>query len=364
MEMKKHRISSTITTFLLSSLFGATQAQELAPDDAAIADDLGAWFRDAANTFDPESGIWADSSGKDNHAIPVGEVNVASPVTYVGPTLATISGGAFSAEDVASVHFANDFDDLLMSADLNGGVGLTDLTIFVVYNVNFLAANPNLTRVAGFGSIAATQANAGNHFNLAGDPSIRKDNGQLGSGTYLEILPIETTFIRTARMSTTAVDEWFNSDGTLKKAVNLAGSSYTTSSDDFFLGDLRCGLTSVPGFPATAQADFDIIQTLVYTAALTDEQIAGVNEWLANNIGSAAPGNELTITGIEVDTTEDSATITWKSEPGQSYAVDASADLINWGELDDGIESEGTETSFTEMDLEIATPRYYRVRKL
>lgn len=360
----RNQINSLLAPFLLSSLLGGANAQELAPDDASIVDSLGVWFRDAATTFDPETGIWADSSGNDNHAEPVGEVNVAGLVTFVGPTLGMISGGAFSAEEVSSVHFTNDVDDLLVAPDLNMDAGLTDLTIFVVYNANFLASNPNLTRAVGFGSISATQENAGNHFNLAGDPSIRKDNGQLGAGGYSEAFPVETTFIRTARMSTTAVDEWFNIDGTLNKVITHSGVSYTTSSDDFFLGDLRCGTTSTPGFPATARSDFDIVQTIGYTAALTDEQIAGVNEWLANNIGSGAPGSDLAITEIDVDSTAGSVTIEWASKAGKTYAVEVSEDLKVWEELDDGVESEGEVTLYTEEGLEGITRRYYRVLEL
>lgn len=361
----RNRKQSVVIPLTVASLMTAGQAQELVPNDPAIVESLGAWFRDAATTFDPETGIWADSSGKDNHAIPVGEINVVAPVTYVGPTLGTISGGAFSTEDVSSVHFANDIDDLLVAADLNMDAGLTDVTIFVVYNVNFLAANPNLTRSVGIGSIAGVQANLGDNLNLAGDPSLRKDNGQLGSGTYSLPFPVETTFIRTARMSTTAVDEWFNTDGTLTNVLTLPGVSYTTSTDDFFLGDLRCGNTPVPGLgTATSRADFDIMQTLVYTAALSDEQVAGVNEWLVNNIGSGAPSNDLAITGIEVDSAAGSATIEWNSRAGGSYAVDVSEDLEVWEELDDGIESEGEVTTFTETELAGATPRFYRVREL
>lgn len=358
------RNTRSAAPLVLASFLGGVNAQELSPDDASIADSLGVWFRDAATTFDPETGIWADSSGNDNHAEPVGEVNVTGPVTFVAPTLGMISGGAFSAEEVSSVHFANDVDDLLVAADLNMDTGLTDLTIFVVYNANFLASNPNLTRAVGFGSISATQANAGNHFNLAGDPSIRKDNGQLGSGGYSEAFPVETTFIRTARMSATAVDEWFNTEGTLNKVITHSGVSYTTSSDDFFLGDLRCGTTSTPGFPATARSDFDIVQTIAYTAALTDEQIAGVNEWLANNIGSGAPASALAITGIDVDSTAGSATIEWASKTGRTYAVDVSEDLVVWEELDDGVDSEGETTSYTETELEGTARRFYRVREL
>lgn len=363
--MKKNQKSATVTSFFLAALFGGAHAQELAPDDATIVANLGVWFRDAANTFDSETGIWADSSGNDHHAEPVGEVDVAGPVTFIGPTLGTISGGAFAGEDVASVHFTSDVDDLLAAADLNEDAGLTDLTIFVVYNVDSFGANPSLNRAAGFGAISATQTNPGNHFNLASDPSIRKDNGQLGSGAYTGAFPIQTTFIRSARMSATAVDEWFNTDGTLENVLNIDGSSYETSSDDFYLGDLRAGATSTPGFPSVSQADFDIIQAIVYTSALTDEQIAGVNEWLANNIGTAAPGNKgLEITGIEFDASVASATITWTSKTGRTYSVDASDDLEIWEELDDGIEAEGEMTSFTEMELTDKKSRYYRVREL
>ncbi len=370
----KHQNTFTTASFLLTALLGGAHAQELAPDDATIVANLGVWFKDAANSFDSETGIWADSSGNENHAEPVGEVNVNSPVTYLGPTLGTISGGAFSDEDVASVHFANDVDDLLIAAELNGGAGLTDLTIFVVYNVNFLTANPNLTRSVGIGSIAAIQENPGNHFNLAGDPSVRKDNGQLGSGTYSEIFPSETTIIRTARMTTAAVDEWFNTDGTLKNALNLTGSSYMTSSDDFFLGDLRAGATSIPGFAATAQADFDIIQTLMYTAALTDDQVAGVNEWLEAHLtgGSGTAGNDLVITGIVLASDQLSAELTWHSKPGRSYAVDIANDLDDsWQELDDSVPSGGADTTkvvptFGGANAPDPLPKkvFYRVRQL
>ncbi|MGI9242337.1 MAG: hypothetical protein ACR2RV_16185, partial [Verrucomicrobiales bacterium] len=269
-------LTRVLPIFASTALLGSASGQELAPDDPAISASLGAWFKDAEGSFDPESGIWADSSGNERHAVPVGEVNANGPVTYLAPTLATTSGGAFSDDEVASVRFANDVDDLLIAEDLNGDLGLADLTIFVVYNVNLLAANPNLTRPVGFGSIAGTQENPGNHFNLACDPSIRKDNGQLGSGGYGQPFPVETTFIRTARMSPTAVDEWFNIDGTLENVLNLPGSSYTTSVDDYFFGDLRNGATAVPGWgPSLSPADLDIVQNIVYTAALTDEQVSG-----------------------------------------------------------------------------------------
>ena len=66
-------------------------AQELTPDDPAIASNLGVWFQDAENLFDPDAGIWSDSSGNGNDASQVGSVNVGGPVTYLGPTLSTVS---------------------------------------------------------------------------------------------------------------------------------------------------------------------------------------------------------------------------------------------------------------------------------
>ena len=144
----KDKHNTKLTSLLLSLAVAGSipsgVAQELAPDDPSVAADLAVWFRDAAGTFDPGTGVWADSSGNDRHAVPVGEVDVNAPLTYVGPTASTTSGGAFSVDDVPAVRFSNDADDLLVAADLNGDVGLTDLTIFVVYNVDFLAANPNL----------------------------------------------------------------------------------------------------------------------------------------------------------------------------------------------------------------------------
>jgi len=277
---------------------------------------------------------------------------------------------------VASVHFANDADDLLIAAGLNGDAGLAELTIFVAYHVNFLTANPDLTRPVGIGSVAATQENPGDHFNLASDPSIRKDNGQLGSGTYSEIFPSETTIIRTARMTAAAVDDWFNTDGTLQNVLKLTGSSYTTSNDDFFLGDLRVGNTPIPGFSATAtaKADFDIIQTLVYTAALTDDQVAGVNEWLENHLtgGSGTASSGLAVTEIILAADQLSAELTWRSKPGKIYAVDIANDLAgSWQELDDSVPSGGAATTkivptFSGGDTPdpLSKRVFYRVRQL
>jgi hypothetical protein len=72
-----------------------------------------------------------------------------------------------------------------------------------------------------------------------------------------------------------------------------------------------------------------------------------------------------TITSIDYDETGDSASISWASLPGCSYAVDASNDLIHWDELSDNVTAEATTTSYTESDIGPGTTRrFYRVRQL
>ena len=108
-------------------------------------------------------------------------------------------------------------------------------------------------------------------------------------------------------------------------------------------------MPGIPG-PNPAIADFDIVQTIVYNAALSDAQVEGVNEWLSNNLtgGSGTDANELRFTKIELSPDLTSVTLTWQSKPGRTYAVDLSGDLTSpWQELNDEIPSEGTETSTT-----------------
>lgn len=72
-----------------------------------------------------------------------------------------------------------------------------------------------------------------------------------------------------------------------------------------------------------------------------------------------------TITSIDYNEAEDSASISWASLPGCSYAVDASDDLIHWDELSDNVTADATTTNYTESDLGPgATRRFYRVRQL
>ncbi len=368
--MKPSPPLSLATAALTLCFAGASLGQQLPPDDPSVADDLAVWFRDAASTFDPDTGIWSDSGGNGIDATPVGEVDVGGPVTYAAPTAGTVAGGAFDGgADLASVHFTGSENDLSQALDINGGENLDALTIFVAMNVATVDSN-GLTRPVGIGSVAAIQFNNGDNVNLGCDPSIRKDNGQLGRDGYSLPFPTGTTFVRTFRMSPTAIDEWFNIDGTAQKVISIAGSSYTTSTDDFFLGDLRAGPTAIPGVfgGGTSVADFDIVQTMVYTAALSDEQVLGINEWMAGNITGAGGGGPapLAITAVEFNADHSEFTLTWNSRPGRIYAVDHSADLTapDWPELDDSVPSGGAETSYTNSNPRPGAPAvFFRVRE-
>ncbi len=269
---------------ILVSSFTISLGQELEPDDGSIADGLVLWLRDAGNTFDLDAGTWTDASGRGNDASAVGDVDVAGPETYLAGELVTLNGSPFLDEDISAVRFGSEVNDLMVSSDINGDAGMENLTIFVVYKMNVLG-NASITRPVGVGSITGTQENPGDHFNLGSDPSVRKDNGQLGSGQYAEEFPSESLFIRSARMSPDAIDDWFNTDGNTTKVLNIEDSSYVTSVDEFYLGDLRAGATATPGFGgSTAVSEFDIVQVVVYNTALSDQEVTGVNEWLTNNI--------------------------------------------------------------------------------
>ena len=363
----------------LTLIHSGVSAAQLAPDDPSIASDLGVWLRDASTTFNSESGLWADSSGNQRNAVPVGEVNIAELRTFQAPTLSTISGDELSDDELPAVKFSGDVEDLLVVEEINGGEVLSELTLVVVYNVDPLAAIPSQIRPAGIGSVSAQQANPGDHFNPASDPSIRKDNGQIGGGAYTLPFPVQTTFIRIARMSSdpNTIDEWFNENGTLEKVLSVTDSSFTTSSDNFFLGDLRAGATGTPGVngASPAIANFDIVQAIAYTTALSDQQIEDLNDWLvANPAGSGGTSGSGNLSFTEISVSEDraSATLTWQSKPGAEYALDLSYDLTegSWSELDDSIDSDGQMTTvsvptFTgEQPAQLPKKAWFRVREI
>ena len=73
-------------------------------------------------------------------------------------------------------------------------------------------------------------------------------------------------------------------------------------------------------------------------------------------------GTGFQITSIVFDDQTRDATVTWTSKPNRTYAISFSPDLQAWSEIDDGIESQGEQTSFTDEAVPAEDDaRYYRI---
>lgn len=263
-------MKTALTLSALTFFTAIAGAATLVPTDPSISGSLGLWLTDAENNFDGTT--WSDSSGNGNDASPVGTVGT---ITYAAPTLDMTTSSV--DHNTSSVSFAGSADDLLVATNVFGGSGSNQLTIFVAYHVTQFGGNIALTRPAGIGSFSSGVSTT-DHFNLASDPSLRKDNGQISSANYSGVVAAGTPFVRVARMDGNGLDEWFNTTAALNSVATDAGAQFTTVNDNFYLGDLRAGVSVVQG--ATATSDFSISQVIVFDSPLTDQQIADVNEFL------------------------------------------------------------------------------------
>ena len=73
----------------------------------------------------------------------------------------------------------------------------------------------------------------------------------------------------------------------------------------------------------------------------------------------------ITTINIDEDTESKSVTLAWNSLPRRNYAVFVSTDLEEWVELDDNVQSQGDETSFTEEAIPSEERyRFYRVEDI
>jgi len=276
-----YRKSYYLVCFALAMvLAGVAQGVTLIPDDSSVKDNLCLWLRSPDVNFDPATGIWADVSGKGNNAETVGEV-AAFNVTYVLPTLSFGSNSSVFEHVFSIVKFARDADELLRAANFNNGEGLSELTIFAIYKVsNIEQTNSGMTRPVGIGSLPGEGANLGDNFDLAIDVTIRKDNGYVNGATAEH--PEDQFFIRVSRMNAGGIDQWFNTDGTLVQVHSGGGPVYSTSTDNFYLGDLRAGNSPTSG-SGIARTDIEIAEVVVYNTSLTEADIIGISEWLQAN---------------------------------------------------------------------------------
>jgi hypothetical protein len=267
---------------LVVLLAGAVQAVALAPDDSSVKDNLCLWLRSPDANFDPATGIWTDVSDRGNNAETMGLID-AWGVTYASPTLSFGKNASVFEHAFSTVRFAGDTDDLMKAPNINGGAGLSEITVIAVYKLSNQDQSGNgMTRPLGIGSFIGEGANLGDYFNIANDVSIRKDNGSVQGATATH--PDDTFFIRVSRMNPDSIDQWFNTDGTIEKIHNSTGNSYTTSTDNFYLGDLRADSTTGEGTSGYSRSDIEIAEVLVYNTSLSEADITGITEWLQANI--------------------------------------------------------------------------------
>ena len=82
--------------------------------------------------------------------------------------------------------------------------------------------------------------------------------------------------------------------------------------------------------------------------------------------GNASSVRGLVITKIERNPENGEVELTWNSKPGKIYVIRASDDLSgalqSWPDLEDGLVSEGVETTFTDTSAE--SRRFYIVEEL
>ncbi len=324
-----------LTVIILSLItVSCLQAASTPPNDASVASDLVLWLRDPVNNMHGGTGTWHDVSGNGFDANPVGLV-AGSGITYEAASVGALQGNDVISNNVSLASFGEKIDDMLATVGLNSDSGLSDLTILTVYHIATAASkNDELSNIrpVGFGSTAADGVKGSDLYNLGIDPSIRKDNGKIGLGAYSEPHPMQTLFIRVSRMdsATGNITEWFNAGGSFNKVLETA-ESFTASTDKFYLGDLRGGVT--PSIGGTwAESDFGVAEVAVYKSALTDAQVADIAQWLQSNAGlPLKPVVTVTETGGDTVVSEwtpgvsDSFTVELTSAPASSVTVTISA---------------------------------------
>jgi hypothetical protein len=261
----------------------AAPVTPLAPNDASIQGSMQLWLKDAGQTFIPGGGafdaVWQDSSGRGHHLTSFGggsgggtsgTVNDFGPAnddpTLIQITVPLVGGGSHARDAVA---FSGTADEL-MRTTLQGG-GLDTVTMFIVYRAAG-SSDDSLVRPAGLSSVR--DGSTANNLNIAHDGSIRKDNGNIAGATA----PDGELYIRIVRMSPAGgLQQWHHlNDGQGLILTTANGAAYTTADGDFFLGDLRTDSDFLTG------DDFAITEVLLYNAALTDAQIAGIDAHLFN----------------------------------------------------------------------------------
>jgi len=227
------------------------------PNDPSLPGNLVGWYSDPKNLYNATTGVWTDISGKGNDTSPPG-----TDVALGLQTDQTIAdGGLLNGQTIDYVESDGDSDTI--GAQLNSGTPLGQFTIIALMDYASTSSNDRV----GFGFYPTDSAD---NFHLAGDGSIRKDNGNIaGSGP----VPASEFFIRTASFNSgTYNDYYIQATGT---TVNKSGGSFgatTPSTDSFYMGDVR-----------TATSGDRFAQVVVYDTNLSQVEIENIARWMAEN---------------------------------------------------------------------------------
>jgi hypothetical protein len=239
----------------MTALTAGARAAVMAPDAAPVSGNLVAWYTDPANLYNAATGVWTDSSGQTNDTSTPGSDGPLGLAT--GQAIS--DGGLLSGKTIDYAQSTSSADTI--GAQLNNGTPLGQFTVIAL--MDYGAANSN-NRV-GFGSYR--QGDTADNFNLAGDGSIRKDNGSVGGGGSV---PNEF-LVRAVSFSGGTYDDYYiRAGGT---TVNKSGGSFGTtepSTDDFYMGDLRSN-----------RSGDRFAQVAVYDTNLGRTTIEDISDWMA-----------------------------------------------------------------------------------
>lgn len=108
----------------------------------------------------------------------------------------------------------------------------------------------------------------------------------------------------------------------------------------------------------------DIDDVQIYSVELSDQEVAGMYSSPGATAFNLPDPIDFSITDVSIAPDNGGVTVSWNSLPGKSYLLEWSTNLVDWGEVSDGVTSGGDSTSFVDVDVpEGATVRYYRVNE-
>ncbi len=136
--------------------------------------------------------------------------------------------------------------------------------------------------------------------------------------------------------------------------VDASGSAYSVTTTNTDPGEEESVVTPTlgPGAVVTATSSENDLPH-------GDIRIAGVRITTTTVPGS---GGAFVITDFNYEGGTRTATVTWASQAGRTYAIDVSGDLQSWLEISDEEIADSGSTTFTEVVPEGVLRRLYRVR--